>query len=61
MQSDRSEQSRDHWLSNYPACGDRFLYSELVRKHIANEHNEIMPPSIYEYFQGAVCQRKKLP
>src|SRR2546422_319729 len=42
-------------------CGDRFLYSEMVRKHIANEHNETIPPSMYEYFQGAVWQRKKLP
>ena len=32
----------------------RFLYSEMVRKHIANEHNETMPPSMYEYFHGAV-------
>jgi ABC transporter substrate binding protein len=29
-------------------CGARFLYSEMVRKHIANEHNETMPPSMYE-------------
>ena len=39
----------------------RFLYSEMVRKHIANEHNETMPPSMYEYFHGAVWRRKKLP
>jgi hypothetical protein len=42
-------------------CGDRFQNSEMVRKHIANEHNEIMPPSMYEYFRGAIWQRKKLP
>ena len=42
-------------------CGDRFLYSEMVRKHIANEHDETMPPSMYEYFHGAVWRRKKLP
>jgi len=30
----------------------------MVRKHIANEHNETMPPSMYEYFHGAVWQRK---
>ena len=42
-------------------CGDRFQYSEAVRKHIANEHNETMPPSMYEYFRGAVWQRKKIP
>jgi hypothetical protein len=42
-------------------CRDRFLYSEMVRKHIASEHNETMPPSMYEYFRGAVWHRKKLP
>src|SRR5262249_37835277 len=42
-------------------CGESFLYSEAVRKHIANEHNENMPPSMYEYFHGAIWQRKKLP
>ena len=30
----------------------------MVRKHIANEHNETMPPSMYEYFHGAIWQRK---
>jgi hypothetical protein len=49
--------ARDQWHCRI--CGDRFLYSETVRKHIANEHNETMPPSMYEYFQGAVWQRKK--
>jgi hypothetical protein len=49
--------ARDQWHCRI--CGDRFLYSEMVRKHIANEHNETMPPSMYEYFQGAVWQRKK--
>jgi hypothetical protein len=39
-------------------CGE---YSETVRKHIANEHNETIPPSMYEYFRGAVWQRKKIP
>ena len=38
-------------------CGDRFLYSEMIRKHIASEHNETMPPSMYEYFHGAVWQK----
>jgi hypothetical protein len=51
--------ARDQWHCRI--CGDRFLYSEMVRKHIANEHNESMPPSMYEYFQGATWQRKKLP
>jgi hypothetical protein len=31
----------------------------MVRKHIADEHDENMPPSMYEYFRGAVWQRKK--
>jgi hypothetical protein len=51
--------ARDQWHCRI--CGDRFLYSEMVRKHIADEHNETMPPSMYEYFHGAVWQRKKLP
>src|SRR5262249_59939087 len=51
--------ARDQWHCRI--CGDRFLYSEMVRKHIANEHHETMPPSMYEYFHGAVWQRKKLP
>jgi hypothetical protein len=51
--------ARDQWHCRF--CGDRFLYSEMVRKHIANEHNETMPPSMYEYFHGALWQRKKLP
>jgi hypothetical protein len=51
--------ARDQWHCRI--CGDRFLYSEMVRKHIANEHNETMPPSMYEYFHGAIWQRKKLP
>jgi hypothetical protein len=46
--------ARDQWHCRI--CGDRFLYSEMVRNHIANEHNETN-----EYFQGAVWQRKKLP
>jgi len=51
--------ARDQWHCRI--CGDRFLYSATVRKHIANEHNETMPPSMYEYFHGAVWQRKKIP
>jgi hypothetical protein len=46
--------ARDQWHCRI--CGDRFLYSEMVRKHIANEHNETMPPSMYEYFHGAVVE-----
>jgi hypothetical protein len=41
-------------------CGDRFQYSETVRKHIADVHDESMPPSMFEYFRGAVWQRKKI-
>jgi hypothetical protein len=51
--------ARDQWHCRI--CGDRFLYSEMVRKHIADEHDENMPPSMYEYFRGAVWQRKKMP
>jgi hypothetical protein len=51
--------SRDQWHCRI--CGESFQYSETVRKHIANEHDEIMPPSMYEYFRGAIWQRKKLP
>jgi len=50
--------ARDQWHCRI--CGDRFLSSEMVRKHIVNDHNETMPPSMYEYFHGAVWQRKKL-
>jgi hypothetical protein len=50
--------ARDQWHCRI--CGDRFLYSEMVRKHIADEHDENMPPSMYEYFRGAVWQRKKI-
>jgi hypothetical protein len=50
---------RDQWHCRI--CGDRFQYSETVRKHIAYAHDENMPPSMYEYFRGAVWQRKKLP
>jgi hypothetical protein len=51
--------ARDQWHCRI--CGDRFQYSETVRKHIADAHDENMPPSMYEYFHGAVWQRKKLP
>jgi 5-methylcytosine-specific restriction endonuclease McrA len=39
--------ARDQWHCRI--CGDHFLYSEMVRKHIADEHDENMPPSMYEY------------
>ena len=51
--------ARDQWHCRI--CGDRFQYSETVRKHIADAHDENMPPSMYEYFRGAVWQRKKIP
>ena len=51
--------ARDQWHCRI--CGDRFLYSETVRKHIANGHNETMPPSMYEYFHGAVLAAKEAP
>jgi hypothetical protein len=50
---------RDQWHCRI--CGDSFQYSETVRKHIADAHDEKMPPSMYEYFRGAVWQRKKIP
>jgi hypothetical protein len=50
--------ARDQWHCRI--CGDRFQYSETVRKHIAHAHDENMPPSMYEYFRGAVWQRKKI-
>jgi hypothetical protein len=42
--------ARDLWHCRI--CGDRFQYSEAVRKHIAHAHDENMPPSMYEYFRG---------
>jgi len=51
--------ARDQWHCRI--CGDRFLYAEMVRKHIADAHDENMPPSMYQYFRGAVWQRKKIP
>jgi len=51
--------ARDQWHCRI--CGDRFQYSETVRKHIAHAHDENIPPSMYEYFRGAVWKRKKIP
>ena len=51
--------AREQWHCRI--CGDRFQYSETVRKHIAHAYDENMPPSMYEYFRGAVWQRKKIP
>src|SRR5438034_11203353 len=49
--------ARDQWHCRI--CGDRFLYSEMVRKHIADAHDENMPPSMYEYFSGAFLAAKE--
>jgi len=38
--------ARDQWHCRI--CGDRFQYSETVRKHIAHAHDENIPPSMYE-------------
>ncbi len=46
--------AREQWHCRI--CGDRFQYSETVRNHIADAHDENMPPSMYEYFRGAVWQ-----
>jgi len=51
--------AHDQWHCRI--CGDRFQYSEAVRKHVAHAHHENMPPSMYEYFRGAVWHRKKIP
>src|SRR5258708_33489787 len=51
--------AREQW--NCRICGDRFQSSETVRNHIADAHDENMPPSMYEYFRGAVWRRKKIP
>ena len=48
-------------LDSTDAADRAAIHSETVRKHIVNQHNETMPPSMYEYFRGAVWQRKKLP
>jgi hypothetical protein len=49
--------SRNQWQCRI--CGDHFVYSENVRKHIADVHDENMPPSMLEYWTGAAWQRKK--
>jgi hypothetical protein len=46
----------DQWICRI--CGDSFLYSDLVRRHIAEAHDETMPPSQHEYWKGAEWQRK---
>ena len=38
--------AREQWHCRI--CGDRFQYSETVRNHIADAHDENMPPSMYE-------------
>jgi len=48
--------ARDQWICRI--CGDSFLYSDLVRRHIAQAHDETMPPSQHEYWKGAEWQRK---
>ena len=34
--------ARDQWICRI--CGDSFLYSDVVRRHIAEAHDETMPP-----------------
>jgi hypothetical protein len=48
--------ARDQWICRF--CGDSFHYSDLVRRHIAEAHDETMPPSLHEYWKGAEWQRK---
>jgi len=42
-------------------CGESFLCSETVRKHISNEHHETMPPSMCEYFPRRSLAAKEIP
>ena len=48
--------ARDQWICRI--CGDSFLYSDLVRRHIAEAHDETMPPSQHEYWKGAEWRRQ---
>jgi uncharacterized protein DUF629 len=50
---------RDEWMCRF--CGERFYYSDYVRRHIAEKHDETLPPSMHEYWKGAQWQRKKNP
>jgi hypothetical protein len=47
---------RDEWMCRF--CNERFRTSDFVRRHIAEAHNENMPPSLHEYWNGVVWQRK---
>jgi hypothetical protein len=51
--------ARDQWHCRI--CGDRFLYSEMVRKHIASEHNETMPPTMVRVFPWRSLAPKETP
>src|SRR5215510_9445942 len=42
--------ARDQWHCRI--CGDRFQYSEAVRKHIAHAHDENMPAEHVRILQG---------
>jgi hypothetical protein len=51
--------ARDQWHCRI--CGGRFQYSETVPKHIAEAHDENMPPSMYDYFRGRSLAAKENP
>ena len=51
--------ARDQWHCRI--CGDRFQYSETVRKHIADAHDENVPPSITNTSGAQFGSEKKIP
>ena len=52
--------AREQWHCRI--CGDRFLYSETVRKHIADAHDENMPPSCAAFaFKVMRCVGSTVP
>ena len=49
--------ARDQWHCRI--CGDRFLYSEMVRKHIADEHDENTAAEHVRILQGRSLAAKE--
>jgi hypothetical protein len=49
--------ARDQWHCRI--CGDRFLYSEMVRKHIADEHDEKHAAEHVRILQGRSLAAKE--
>jgi hypothetical protein len=50
--------ARDQWHCAFAVTTS---CTRRLHKHIADEHDENIPASMYEYFRGAVWQRKKMP